>query len=221
MKSISWKWKLAQKVELLWWNAYLEKKSVREYKEWKQNYWRNLFLKLEFFDLEKNADILDCGCGPAGVFIALAENFKIDAIDPLLLSYERNLLHFNRSDYPNANFYSESLEDFQHSKLYDVIFCMNAINHVNDIKKCYDKLNAMLKPNGHLVISIDAHNYTFYKFVFKKIPSDILHPHQYSLIDYKELLEKRDFKIVKTELIKSGYFFNHYLQVAKKVNNKP
>jgi 2-polyprenyl-6-hydroxyphenyl methylase/3-demethylubiquinone-9 3-methyltransferase len=76
----------------------------------------------------------------------------------------------------------------------------------------------MLKPNGQLVITIDAHNHSFFKNLFRAIPGDVLHPHQYDLNEYNQFLTSRNLKIVKTEKLKSEFFFNHYLQVA--VNTK-
>jgi 2-polyprenyl-6-hydroxyphenyl methylase/3-demethylubiquinone-9 3-methyltransferase len=218
MQSKTIKWKLAQSIELRWWKNYLGDKNPSEYIIWKKNYWLNLLSKIETLNLTDGLDVLDCGCGPAGVFIAMPNPIKVDAEDPLLLEYENKLDHFKRIDYPNINFYPVALEDFEPNKKYDLIFCMNAINHVSDIDFCYDKLCSMLKPNGQLVITIDAHNHSFFKNLFRTIPGDILHPHQYDLNEYNHFLTSRNLKITQTEKLKSEFFFNHYLQVA--INTK-
>jgi 2-polyprenyl-6-hydroxyphenyl methylase/3-demethylubiquinone-9 3-methyltransferase len=218
MQSKTLKWKLAQSIELRWWKNYLGDKNPAEYAAWKKQYWQNLLSKIETLKFTDGLEILDCGCGPAGVFMAMPKNVKVDAEDPLLLDYETNLAHFKQSNYPLINFFAVPLEDFNPSKKYDLIFCMNAINHVSDINFCYDKLCSMLKPNGQLVITIDAHNHSFFKNLFRAIPGDVLHPHQYDLNEYNQFLTSRKLKIVKTEKLKSEFFFNHYLQVA--VNTK-
>jgi 2-polyprenyl-6-hydroxyphenyl methylase/3-demethylubiquinone-9 3-methyltransferase len=218
MQSKTLKWKLAQSIELRWWKNYLGDKNPTEYAAWKKQYWQNLLSKIETLKFTDGLEVLDCGCGPAGVFMAMPENAKVDAEDPLLLDYETNLTHFKQSNYPLIKFFAVPLEDFNPSKKYDLIFCMNAINHVSDINFCYDKLCSMLKPNGQLVITIDAHNHSFFKNLFRAIPGDVLHPHQYDLNEYNQFLTSRNLKIVKTEKLKSEFFFNHYLQVA--VNTK-
>ena len=94
---------------------------------------------------------------------------------------------------------------------------MNAINHVHDIEKGFEKLNEVCAENGTIVFSIDAHNFSFFKYLFRLIPGDILHPHQYDLEEYKQFLEKQKMKIVKTEWLKKEFFFNHYLMVVRNV----
>jgi 2-polyprenyl-3-methyl-5-hydroxy-6-metoxy-1,4-benzoquinol methylase len=217
MQSKTLKWKLAQNIELRWWKNYLGDKNPAEYAVWKKNYWLKLLSKIDSIDLTQNLTVLDCGCGPAGVFMALPNHLTIDAEDPLLAEYEKNLVHFKKADYPNVIFYNVPLEDFEPKQQYDLIFCMNAINHVSDIDFCYDKLCGMLKPNGQLVITIDAHNHSFFKNLFRTIPGDILHPHQYDLKEYNAFLTNRGMKILQTEKLKSEFFFNHYLQVARKL----
>jgi 2-polyprenyl-3-methyl-5-hydroxy-6-metoxy-1,4-benzoquinol methylase len=216
MQSKTIKWKLAQSIELRWWKNYLGDKNPTEYAIWKKNYWLSLLSKIDTIQFENGMDILDCGCGPAGVFMALPDTVNIDAEDPLLIEYENNLAHFKRSLYPTVNFYALPLEDFEPQKKYDLIFCMNAINHVSDINFCYDKLCGMLKQNGKLVITIDAHNHSFFKKLFKAVPGDVLHPHQYDLNEYNSFLESRNFTLLQTEKLKTEFFFNHYLQVAIK-----
>jgi 2-polyprenyl-6-hydroxyphenyl methylase/3-demethylubiquinone-9 3-methyltransferase len=87
---------------------------------------------------------------------------------------------------------------------------MNAINHVADIGTAYDRLIAATKEGGSVVISIDAHNHTFLKHLFRIIPGDILHPHQYDLQEYNEFMTSWGCSIRKTVLIKKEFFFSHY-----------
>lgn len=155
------------------------------------------------------------GCGPAGVFIALPEN-KVTAVDPLINEYENQTPFFSKSDYPNVAFVKSTIEEFESNGKFDIAFCMNCINHVHDIEKGFEKLKEVCADNGTLVLSIDAHNFSFFKYLFRLIPGDILHPHQYDLQEYKTFLEKQGFKILKTELLKQEFFFNHYVMMAGK-----
>ena len=217
MQQKTWKWNLAQNIELRWWKNYLQDKNPTEYLVWKKEYWNNLLAQINDLKFENGCEVLDCGCGPAGVFIILPENIGLDAEDPLLNEYENNLPHFKKAMYPNVKFHALPFEDFTTEKKYDVVFCMNAINHVSDLDLCYDKLSSLLKPNGKLIITIDAHNHPFFKHLFRLIPGDVLHPHQFDLNDYEQLLTKRGLKILQTEKLKQEFFFNHYLQVAQKL----
>ena len=73
--------------------------------------------------------VLDLGCGPAGIFIALTNNTVI-GVDPLIEEYKKENLFFNWEDYPRAGFIKSTIEDFKPAMQYDFVFCMNAINHV-------------------------------------------------------------------------------------------
>jgi 2-polyprenyl-3-methyl-5-hydroxy-6-metoxy-1,4-benzoquinol methylase len=210
------KWQVAQQAEIRWWKNYLREKDVPDYLQKKKAYWKKIW-DLLAADLQLNAgdSVLDAGCGPAGIFMIL-DNFETDAEDPLLDHYDEKLDHFKKAWYPNVNFFSVPFEKFQNEKLYDAVFCMNAINHVADLKMCFDKLIEFTKPGKNLIITIDAHNYSFFKNLFRIIPGDILHPHQFDLNEYKKMLSERNCTIEKTIPLKHEFFFDHYLIIAKR-----
>lgn len=208
MKNV-FRWKVAQAAEIRWWQNYLKKKPKKDYLAWKLEYWQNLIQKIEV-PIIKQAKVLDAGCGPAGVFMALGD-CQVDAVDPLLDQYEEKLDHFNKPDYPYVNFYHAPLETFEPAQKYDQIYCLNAINHVADLDLCFDKLVSMVQPGGTLVVSIDAHNYGFFKHLFRLLPGDILHPHQFDLAEYREMLTSRGCRIKKELLFNKEFFFNYYV----------
>ncbi len=211
------RWKIAQHFELKWWKRYLAGKGKQEYLANKRKYWEHLYTMISKEVPIKPADtILDLGCGPAGVCLLFIRN-RLTAVDPLLDEYEKNLSVFSKADYPNTTFITSSIEDYQNNELYDIVFCMNAINHVADIDYAYAKLAACAKKGGKIVVSIDAHNYSFFRFLFRLVPGDILHPHQYDLKEYETFLQKNQCKILQTELVKKEFFFSHYMMVAEKM----
>ncbi|MEN9685816.1 MAG: hypothetical protein RLZZ28_1602 [Bacteroidota bacterium] len=209
-------WKIAQKAERKWWQIYLKDKDVINYQKSKTDYWTNLLASVsEVASVSPNDQILDAGCGPAGIFMVFSQH-RVTAFDPLLEKYASDLPHFSKANYPHVDFHTAVVEEFSSEKKYDLIFCMNAINHVFDITKGYKNLASLLKPGGKLVISIDAHNHPFFKYLFRFLPGDILHPCQYDLAEYAAFLQQQGLVIQKTVKIKSSFFFNHYVQVAEK-----
>ncbi len=208
------RWKIAQAAEIRWWQNYLKRKPKADYLEWKKDYWTQLLKETEV-EVKENDRILDAGCGPAGIFMIFNHN-NVDAVDPLLDDYKQKLDHFNPTDYPNVNFNNSPLESFKLSQPYDKVFCLNAINHVSDLDLCFDILNASVSRGGTLVCSIDAHNHSFFKHIFRLIPGDILHPHQYDLDEYKKMLTDRGFTIKKTLLKDKQFFFDYYILIAEK-----
>ena len=214
---MSLRWKIAQWFELRWWRQYLRGKDKASYLAWKKNYWNKLLGKIAAeVKIDASKTIIDMGCGPTGIFIALPDN-KTTAIDPLLDEYEKQTHFFKKSDYPSVRFLKSRLEDFEVDGIkYDVVFCMNAINHVHDIERGFEKLKEACGVSGVIVLSIDAHNYSFFKYLFRLIPGDILHPHQYDIREYTDFSETGGWKTTLTLLLKHEFFFDHYLLVVKK-----
>ncbi len=182
--------------------------------DWKRRYWE-AFLRNEKIKVLTTDKILDAGCGPAGIFMVFPKN-KVLAIDPLLDFYSQRIPHFKKNNYPTTDFKKINLEHLKLSGVFDKIFCLNVINHVQDLEKCIHNLRTALKKNRELYLSIDAHNFGLLKNVFRFIPGDILHPHQLDLKEYEYLLKKNGFEIRSKSLVKKGFIFNYYLLKAVK-----
>ncbi len=227
------RWKIAQWFELQWWKGYLRDKNKTDYVNWKRGYWNDILENVPpKAGITTNKTIIDFGCGPAGIFIALPKN-NIVAVDPLIDDYEKQTSFFNKSDYPKVTFIKSTIEEFDPTVLrgagfpvsgvrgcgeqtFDYVFCMNVINHVQNIKKGFEKLKEVCADEATIIISIDAHNFSLFKYMFRLIPGDILHPHQYDLNEYKELLAADGWKITTTRLLKKELLFDHYLLMAVK-----
>ena len=88
------------------------------------------------------------------------------------------------------------------------------INHVADLDVCVKKLKAVIRPGGRLVLTVDAHNDLFFKKLFRLVPGDILHPHQYDLAEYTAKVEQQGFKMIHQKSLDRNFFFTYYLLVA-------
>lgn len=212
---MSLRWNIAQAVERKWWQNYLRKKPVGEYLEWKRNYWQELLAPInQLIEFEKPQEILDAGCGPAGTFLVL-EQHNVTAVDPLINQYKNDLHHFDPKRNPWVNFINKPLEEYSAQTQFDGVFCMNAINHVVDIDKAWDMLFATIKPGGWIVTTIDAHNHAGLKHLFRAIPGDVLHPHQYDLKEYESMLSERGCEITYRKNLKSEFFFDHWILAGR------
>lgn len=213
---MSIRWKIAQFTERLWWKNYLRGKSPEDYLRWKQNYWLNF---LQACGIEQNLlhgqNVLDAGCGPAGIFCIL-EQSHITAIDPLLDSYSHDLQHFSPALYPNVVFQTSTIEQFNTTAVFDYIFCLNAINHVRDIELAFKQLSLSTKPGGTLVLSSDLHRNKRFKQIFRLFKADILHPQQHDLADYKAYLHQAGFELERHFTQKQDFFFDYEVFICKK-----
>lgn len=213
---MSLRWKIAQWFELRWWQRYFSGKDKGQYYAWKREYWNKLLDQLaNSVPITSAKRIADLGCGPAGIFTVFPEK-EVVAVDPLLHQYANTLSFFDQRDFPYTTFINQPLEEFSPAEKFDIVFCMNAINHVADIDLAYDKLVDAAVDGGSVIVSIDAHNHSFFKHLFRLVPGDILHPHQYDLDEYNVFLRSRGCSVTKTVLIKKEFFFSHYVVVGKK-----
>ena len=203
---MSKKWKLAQFLELHWWKYYLRKKHPDEYLIWKKNYWTQFLKKLDL-EIDHQKTYLDAGCGPAGIFTIL-QGTKTDALDPLLDAYEQ-LEHFKKKNYPDINFINGSLEQFNPDQKYDVIFCINAINHVKDIEMSMESLKNCMRKNSKLIISSDFHKSNLLKSIFRMLPGDLLHPIQYNQKDFQDMFLRLGLRIEKKIIQKQNLIFDY------------
>ncbi len=215
-----WRWKIAQSFEILWWKRYLKNKPKADYLLWKMQYWRNFLHDIhlgELLDVSRDTKIiLDAGCGPAGIFTVL-DNHSVIGLDPLMEAYTKNVSQFLIGDYKHTSFLNQSIESFEGHGLFDYVFCLNAINHVENLKKAVDVLVQATNEDGTLIISVDAHRSKLLQRIFSLLPGDILHPHQYTLLQYKSIFKNQGIE-VKTEVLKKREpIFDYYVLVLKKI----
>lgn len=211
-----WRWNSAQLAERKWWQLYLKNKDVSAYLNWKVSYWKQLLASCKDLVIKPDDRILDAGCGPAGVFMCFPNHDTVVAFDPLMEAYENDLPHFKKTMYPNVQFVQCGIEDFQWPGLFSKVFCMNAINHVRDIQLSFSRLCSMTSPGGQLIVTIDAHNHGLFKHLFRMLPGDILHPHQFDLEEYKNMITQHGLKLIDVLHLKHEFFFDHYALIAEK-----
>lgn len=211
--SKSIKWRLAQWLEIRWWQQYLQSKEKHSYYQQKAAYWqRNL--KALSLNLPPQQSITEVGCGPAGIFITLSEH-QVRAIDPLLKQYEQKLAHFSTADYPWVQFESIPIEEAAGPET-DWVFCFNAINHIDDWSRGLDQLDHLCTEEGTIILGSDVHKHRLLKWLFRWIPGDALHPQQHDRQDYLDAMAKRGWIIKKESILKKGLIFDYWIASFKK-----
>lgn len=206
-----WRWLIAQWLERRWWLKYLADKDRAQYLQWKRAYWDD-FLKRCQVQPQPGQRVLDAGCGPAGVFIALPQ-CRLTLLDPLAKHYaEAGML----SEFV-GKLHAATLEEFQASEPFPYVFCTNAINHVRSLPQAFSALCRATAPGGTLVLSVDAHRHTIAKVILRLLPFDVLHPHQFSLSEYEMQLKASGFKPERTLLVRRQFLFDYYAVVCSKM----
>lgn len=211
------RWRIAQWGELRWWKAYLGNTGHTEYLQRKRVYWQRLLATIGISP-PPGSRVLDAGCGPAGIFIAL-DHCRVDALDPLLDQYRQVFDFFRFENFPYTQFLTQPLETLPPSISYDYIFCLNAINHVDQLTEALHRLVAALSTEGMLVLSVDVHRRPFLKYLFRLFQADLLHPHQHDKADYEAMLTHEGLHVQTSMLLKKGWVFNYVVFVAKQSNS--
>ncbi len=204
-----WRWNMAQALERRWWRNYLRGRTAVEYRAWKHEYWLKLLEPHQHaLGLERPQRILDAGCGPAGINLVLKRH-SVVAIDPLLELYAAELPLFAELRVEGVEYQCSTLESHRPATHYDGAFCMNAINHVEDLDAALNALTAVVKTGGWMLLGVDVHRSEFLKTIFRVLPGDALHPHQHNAAEYRTMLETRGWKIMDYRIEKPGRIFDY------------
>lgn len=193
-------------------------KDPAAYRAWKEEYWRTFLTKIELAaTLETSAQwdlrVLDAGCGPAGIF-TVYHSASVTAVDPLLDSYDE-LPGFARTRHPNVHWVRQGLEDYVAVEPFDLVFCLNVINHVRDLRGVLQVLAEALRPGGTMILSVDAHRHTLLKPIFSVLPGDVLHPHQMNLTEYLAACGSVGLTCTSRVLYKREAIFDYWVLTLK------
>ncbi|CAH1000212.1 hypothetical protein LEM8419_01360 [Neolewinella maritima] len=201
------RWRTAQYLELRWWRWYLRGRSPATYLVDKQAYWQRLLDQLQF-TIDPDAQVLDAGCGPAGVFTLLHDRQRVTALDPLLPRYV-TLPIFSFEAYPTVTFLPEPLEEARLHETFSTIYCFNAINHVSDWSQSLDTLTRLARPGTRLILSSDVHRHDWLLPIFRALPGDALHPQQHLAADYRNALSRRGWRIDREQELRRERIFSY------------
>lgn len=210
------RWRLAQAAERRWWKQYLANKSINTYLQQKKHYWHQVLYAFTI-EVPPGVKVLDAGCGPAGIFLALDQQ-QVTAVDPLLTAYDK-FVHFDRSAYPWVDFQQSALEQWTIGEPFAWAFCLNAINHVADLELALHRLTLSVRPGGQLLLTVDVHRSSWLKAIFRAIPGDVLHPHQHGQEDYLHRLRLLGWDIQQVKTLKTGKIFDYIgIHAAKSIH---
>lgn len=145
------------------------------------------------FDNSKR--VLDVGCGATSIFLALRQGTKY-AVDPNL---ERlfQLHPFVREveEYKDVNFVSSPIEGVTFDKQFDLIFMINVLDHVAELKPVIDKIDELLVASGILILPVDCYADRIVRSIQRFFDADLPHPHHFVAEDVIALLPS--YKLVK------------------------
>ena len=179
-------------------------------------------LRLEFilnnFDKSiRKKNILDIGCGGGLISELLAKkNANVTGIDENIYNIKQAKEHAKMSSI-KIDYKNQSLDTFykKNKKKYDLILCLEVLEHVDDVKKTLDKISELMKPGGTLILSTINMNLKsllfakiFGEYVLNWIP---VGTHQFEkFLKPEEIVDFLKLKKIEIKNIK-GMEFNPFL----------
>ena len=183
-------------------------------------------LRLEFilnnFDKSiKKKDVLDIGCGGGLISELLAKkNANVTGIDENIYNIKQAKEHAKISSL-KITYKNQTLDYFfkKNKKKFDLILCLEVLEHVNDVKKTLGKIPKLMNSGATLILSTINRNLKsllfakiFGEYVLNWIP---VGTHQFEKFlkpeEISELLELKKIKIKKIKGIEFNPISNKWL----------
>lgn len=153
----------------------------------------------EFIKEEKRLDILDFGCGVGTISFYLASlgnsvtslDISDNAIS--LAKVNASIFNFNKG---SVNFFclEKGFEKIS-KKLFDLIICIEVIEHIKDDKKTLEFLARHLKNNGFLILSVPNKNAPLHRLkLTRKFDEKVGHLRRYEISSLSNLIINSNLK---------------------------
>lgn len=158
-----------------------------------QAVWYNDWL-MEKFAKYLGGDILEIGCGIGNFTGDLKKHGKVWAIDideGFLRRASKKVgkgVHMGYGDIERGDYF------FEKQKNFDCIVCLNVLEHIKDDRKSLVNLYKLLKPGGHLVLLVPAH-----QFLFGRIDKSIGHYRRYEKIALLRVVNGCGFSLISAK----------------------
>ena len=183
-------------------------------------------LRLEFilnnFDKSiSKKNVLDIGCGGGLISESLAKKkAKVTGIDENICSIKQAKEHAKISSL-KIKYINQSLDSFfnKNKKKFDLILCLEVLEHVDNVKKTLDKITKLLNPGAILILSTINRNLKslifakiFGEYILNWIP---IGTHQFEKFlkpeEISELLKLKKIKIKKIKGLEFNPILNKWL----------
>ena len=191
-----------------WWNTRGNYKILH-----KINPLRLEFILNNFGKSISKKNVLDIGCGGGLISESLAKkNAKVTGIDENAFNIKQAKEHAKINSL-KINYINQSLDFFfkKNKKKFDLILCLEVLEHVNDVEEALDKITKLLNPRATLILSTINRNLKslifakiFGEYVLNWIP---IGTHQFEkFLKPEEIIEFLKLKKIKVKKIKGLEF---------------
>lgn len=170
---------------------------------------------LKYVEIEKEAHILDVGCGDGKITAELALSIPEGSIlgvdiSPAMIEFAKN--HFPDNNFPNLTFAILDAQKLNYDQQFDNIFSFTTLQWIKDHKAFLDGAYKSLKPEGTLAITMPMGlPFTLEQAVKEKISSGewssyfLEFDNGWNFVkdsnDYSNLAKQSGFKVKQIEVV--------------------
>ena len=205
-----------------WWDLNGAFKALHSYNFVRINYVRNMVFS-KFKNSFENLNLLDVGCGGGIICEPLSRlGFKVTGIDGNKKAIEVAVNHSKKNNL-TINYINSSIEKQKFKEKFNIITCMEVIEHVESLEKFIISLKKNLKPGGIIIgstINKSLSSYVFAKFfaenVLKIVPQGT---HQWRMFVKTNYLKKELFSNGFSNINFQGVIYNPLINKWKLVNS--
>ena len=202
-----------------------------EYKklyEMEKVYWwhigrrRIIFSLIEKFVISKNNNnlkIIDIGCGSGSMLDVLANFGDVLGVDDneaaLGFAGENGFSNIKRVDAAHLS------KEFDFINKFDLTTCLDVIEHVDDDRLFLKEIFQILKPGGHVLITVPAYN-----FLWSEHDEALNHKRRYMASELHRKLNDAGFEVIKrsyavTFLLPLILFYRLFRGIFPKDSHEP
>ena len=184
----------------------VQMKDAHNYNDW-------VFSKFQKF---LRGRVLEVGCGIGTFTERIIKNGGYDEIVAIDISKHAIVFCKNRFRSPSITFRNINVSNMRGT--YDLIICMNVLEHIENDQVIFEKMIGMLKPKGILFLLVPAH-----KKLFNQFDEDAGHFKRYDKKTIESMMDQMNApRFVSTD----KYYFNiagaiGYWFVYKVIKKKP
>lgn len=172
----------------------------------------------KYIDFKKHNNILDIGCGSGAISLYLANKGinNILGIDISKKSIKMCTLSAEKIKLKNTRFEVMDFPNRVPRITFDIVLCLEVIEHLKNDILALDKIYKLLKPGGTLILSTPSSNAPLFKLgMTQKFDYKVGHLRRYNPDYLIEIFNNIGFKVIclnKTEgILRNILFINQYL----------
>lgn len=149
--------------------------------------------------IPNSGNVLDIGSATGTIsFYFASKKLDVDGIELSKNAVKFANINKKLMSLKNVNFTNSSIENYIPNKKYDLIICLEVLEHIKNDKECLYKISRLMNVNAALIISVPSRNAPLFKLgLLNKFDKKVGHLRRYTILDIESKINLSGLKIVK------------------------